>query len=124
VEAYHGEISDVQFYNVVKKTIQSRISSEKDDDSVEDYGQDEAEHRGLTVAPPLEPPSKETLDERIALYFSTIHIAYPFIQQDSFMERYARLRDGTGSEPMELTWLGLLRKQCITRCVRSLTGQT
>lgn len=83
-ERYLGEVSDVQFFNLVKRVLQIQGGSypEQNVDSYEQDGSTEA--GGATPGTAVEIPSPENAKELMGVYFSTIHIAYPFIPETMF----------------------------------------
>ncbi|KAF5587804.1 transcriptional regulatory GAL4 [Fusarium subglutinans] len=52
-------------------------------------------------------PRLENCQEYFETYFSTIHIAYPFIPKSIFMHRFQCLRGGTDDGPVTKAWLSL-----------------
>ncbi|XWX01580.1 hypothetical protein V2A60_009608 [Cordyceps javanica] len=80
-ERYLGEVSDVQFFNLVKRVLQIQGGSypEQDVDSYEQDGGAEACGDPATAGKTVELPSPENAKELMHVYLSTIHIAYPFI---------------------------------------------
>lgn len=101
---YLGEVSDVHFFNLVKGFLQTKdlSSPEQDFDSYEQDGEvwtTNNESNGPTLLPGF----AQTRD-LVKVYFSTIHIAYPFIPQSTFMESLA----GQGGIPKNATDLAIL----------------
>ncbi|KAH7175369.1 fungal-specific transcription factor domain-containing protein [Dactylonectria macrodidyma] len=85
---YLGEVSDIHFFNLVKSFLQTQDLStvEPDFDSYEQDGEvwtASARSNGLVTL-----PSPDKTRELVEVYFSTIHIAYPFIPQSIFMETW------------------------------------
>ncbi|KAF5611543.1 acu-15-like transcriptional activator [Fusarium sp. NRRL 25303] len=105
---YLGEVSDVHFFNLVKGFLQTKDSSnpEQGFDSYEQDGEVSTtnnESNGHTLLPaPVE------TRELVEVYFSTIHIAYPFIPQSPFMANLAR----EGGIPNNATDLAILYVIC------------
>lgn len=81
-ERYLGEVSDVQFFNLVKRMLQIQGGSypEQNVDSYEQDGNTETPGDAITSTP-MEIPSPANAKELMDVYFSTIHIAYPFIPE-------------------------------------------
>ncbi|EGU78122.1 hypothetical protein FOPG_12956 [Fusarium oxysporum f. sp. conglutinans race 2 54008] len=105
---YLGEVSDVHFFNLVKGFLQTKDLSnpEQDFDSYEQDGEvwtTNNESNGPTLLPGL----AQTRD-LVKVYFSTIHIAYPFIPQSTFMESLA----GQGGITKNATDLAILYVIC------------
>ncbi|RKL46987.1 hypothetical protein BFJ72_g2724 [Fusarium proliferatum] len=105
---YLGEVSDVHFFNLVKGFLQTKDSSnpEQGFDSYEQDGEVSTTNNE-SVAHTLLPAPVETR-ELVELYFSTIHIAYPFIPQSPFMANLAR----EGGIPNNATDLAILYAIC------------
>ncbi|KAF4960889.1 hypothetical protein FSARC_10320 [Fusarium sarcochroum] len=107
---YLGEVSDVHFFNLVKGFLQTQDLSnlEQDFDSYEQDGEVSATHTGSN-GPTALPGPVET-KELVKVYFSTIHIAYPFIPQSTFMATWggfqSLVRDG--KTPTNATDLAIL----------------
>ncbi|KAF5579699.1 transcriptional activator acu-15 [Fusarium pseudocircinatum] len=105
---YLGEVSDVHFFNLVKGFLQTKDSSNpvQDFDSYEQDGEvptanNESNGHALLPAP---------VETRalVEVYFSTIHIAYPFIPQSPFMANLTR----EGGIPNNATDLATLYVIC------------
>lgn len=101
---YLGEVSDVHFFNLVKGFLRTNDSSnpEQGFDSYEQDGEVSTTNNE-SIAHTLLPAPVETR-ELVELYFSTIHIAYPFIPQSPFMANLAR----EGGIPNNATDLAIL----------------
>ena len=102
---YHGEVSDVRFYNAVKKVFYDTHSPDQSDQNIESYEQDTdtPSHSPEELPPGL--PAQDATNECLEIYFSTIHLAYPFIPQGSFYETFRRLRKGNSNVAAEVSWL-------------------
>ncbi|VTT74379.1 unnamed protein product [Fusarium fujikuroi] len=105
---YLGEVSDVHFFNLVKGFLQTKDSSnpEQGFDSYEQDGEVSTTNNksnGHTL-----PPAPVDTRELVEVYFSTIHIAYPFIPQSPFMANLAR----EGGIPNNATDLAILYVIC------------
>ncbi|KAK2602912.1 hypothetical protein N8I77_009409 [Diaporthe amygdali] len=106
---YLGEVSDIQFFNLAKRTLGDVGSSpEEVEEVVDSYDQEEAiparqMRYELSVLP--DPVKAE---EYLEAYFTTIHIAYPFVPKASFMRTYRSLRSGGDVDSLSPAWLGLL----------------
>ncbi|KAG4277351.1 hypothetical protein FPRO04_07648 [Fusarium proliferatum] len=105
---YLGEVSDVHFFNLVKGFLRTNDSSnpEQGFDSYEQDGEVSTTNNE-SIAHTLLPAPVETR-ELVELYFSTIHIAYPFIPQSPFMANLAR----EGGIPNNATDLAILYAIC------------
>lgn len=86
---YLGEVSDIRFVHVVKQFLQSQDGTTAVPAGLESYDQGEGaivsdrEACKGVLLPPLEEATPY-----IDAYFSTIHVAYPFIPQSLFIEAY------------------------------------
>ncbi|KLO88098.1 transcriptional activator acu-15 [Fusarium fujikuroi] len=105
---YLGEVSDVHFFNLVKGFLQTKDSSNPEQ-GFDSYEQDGGvsttnnESNGHTLL-----PAPVDTRELVEVYFSTIHIAYPFIPQSPFMANLAR----EGGIPNNATDLAILYVIC------------
>lgn len=89
-ERYLGEVSDVQFFNLVKRVLQTQGGSypEQGVDSYEQNGDTGDCTNTTTAGKYLELPSPETAKGLADVYFSTIHIAYPFVPGSMFTRHF------------------------------------
>lgn len=103
-QRYLGHASDVSFFNSIKRLIRASDETEKlDSYEIEESSvADIASH----VAPDL--PSREMSDRFIQVYFSSIHVAYPFICQQSFLQEYERFWASEQSADVSREWLATL----------------
>jgi hypothetical protein len=109
-QRYLGEASDVRFYHTIREILRDGDQSggvPENDIQSYDQGilhlerQDQHDiHTDL--------PTRELADEYINIYFSTIHIAYPFICKPSFMELYERFWKGDLDITENSSWLPLM----------------
>ncbi|KAM5349222.1 hypothetical protein ACJ41O_005729 [Fusarium nematophilum] len=85
---YLGEVSDVYFFNLVKRFLQTRDLStvEPDFDSYEQEG--EVWTASVRSNGPTAVQIADKARQLVEVYFSTIHVAYPFIPQSIFMETW------------------------------------
>ncbi len=60
-------------------------------------------------------PSTETADEFLDIYFSTVHVAYPFIQKPVFMATYRQIRDSGSTKDVDTSWIALLCRYLLIR---------
>ncbi|TPX15962.1 uncharacterized protein E0L32_000296 [Thyridium curvatum] len=98
-QRYLGEVSDVRFFNLVKTVLQKNLP-ERVDDGIDSYEQDDPVSDGPTPND-MELPSPELADLYLEIYFSTIHIAYPFIPRRAFTESWVKFRDSGASEDID-----------------------
>ncbi len=105
---YLGAVSDVHFVHMVRRKILEHSSSDRVDDAMETYDQEELIPEPSVKDTILNLPSPETAEKYLNVYFATIHIAYPFIPKSTFLQTYQKLRRATGTEEIGLSWLALL----------------
>jgi len=55
-------------------------------------------------------PNKGIADMYLEIYFSTIHIAYPFVNKHQFSQNYNEFWELESTENMPASWLSLLRE--------------
>jgi hypothetical protein len=60
-------------------------------------------------------PKPGVAAEYLEIYFSTINIAYPFLQKAVFLKQYENLRDSTEASGVDNSWLATL-------CMAELSG--
>ena len=107
-QRYLGEVSDVHFFNLVKRLLEPHesLSLEKDFDS---YEQDGEELIANTTTRLIELPDISDAKALSEIYFSTIHIAYPFLNESRFTEIFQKLEksptDYGGIDHIELALL-------------------
>ncbi|CEJ91488.1 hypothetical protein VHEMI07196 [[Torrubiella] hemipterigena] len=86
---YLGEVSDIRFVHVVKQFLQSQDGTTAAPTGLESYDQgDGAIVSDLEACKGVLLPALEEAKPYIDAYFSTIHVAYPFIPQALFIEAY------------------------------------
>lgn len=108
-QRYLGEVSDVQFFNLVKRVLQNQRLVEVTDDGLDSYEQDDPVHKEESISSAsVELPSPELAEEFLDIYFSTIHVAYPFIQREPFLQMYRCLRDPELAKGVDSSWTALL----------------
>ncbi|KJZ78777.1 hypothetical protein HIM_01550 [Hirsutella minnesotensis 3608] len=86
--SYLGEASDVRFFNLVKRVLQVQRGPEGLQREFESYDQGE----NMVSSGLVELPAVETAEGYIDAYFSTIHLAYPFIPRTVFLEDHQKIR--------------------------------
>lgn len=93
-QRYHGEVSDVRFFNMIKGLLDTKSPaiSEQEYDSYEQEG--EAIAGNKIAGQPVSLPSLDGSFKYIEVYFSTIHLAYPFLAESVFIERYYGTQHG------------------------------
>lgn len=87
---YLGEVSDIRFVNYVKQFLQSGTAMPPTDFESYDQGENVAPVNQIAGEAIKLPPLKEAR-QYIDAYFSTIHVAYPFIPESLFLQEYCKL---------------------------------
>ncbi|KIH87472.1 hypothetical protein SPBR_04687 [Sporothrix brasiliensis 5110] len=128
VERYLGEVSDVRFFNLVDRALagprnrSSQVSGHlaavihdvatstgaNDDDALQSYEQDGAATNEDTM---VEFPDADAAGRYLDIYFSTIHVAYPFLPRALFMktyERYVGQDPNSAAADISDTWLATM----------------
>lgn len=105
---YLGEVSDVRFFNLVRRMVLANGTPDANDEGPDSYEQDDPVPQRLLSEVSLELPSVEVAEEYIEIYFTTIHIAYPFIPKSTFWRIYRKLRESTSYDDVDISWLALL----------------
>lgn len=112
---FHGEASDIRFLHAMKSVIcESSTSHEfaqtNNASQAISYEQEEATQESAAGQSQAFLPSKETADRYIDIFFSTIHIAYPFIWRASFVDKYEKFWQFESAATFRGPWLSLLCK--------------
>lgn len=131
-ERYLGEVSDVRFFNLIDRALQekkneagSSCSPEKpgSETALDSYEQDEPSCAAAAAAAvELEQlaaalPARDAAERYLDVYFSTIHMAYPFISRTLFVTTYRRYRaNPAAAVDLDGSWLATL-----CRLTRSLS---
>lgn len=108
-ERFLGEVSDVRFFNLVKHVIQSHLGSVDAKQGIDSYEQD-----GDILSPSVASsriahlPSPDRLATFADAYFSTIHLAFPFINHAPFMRSVAEARDSASTTTPDSTTLAVI----------------
>jgi hypothetical protein len=107
---YLGEVSDVRFFNLVQSVLQEKsLAAAAADGDLDSYEQDDPVRADTaTCDVSVDLPSIETADEFLDIYFSTVHVAYPFIQKPVFMATYRQIRDSGSTKDVDTSWIALL----------------
>lgn len=110
---YLGEVSDISFFNLVRRMVLANGDGNDEggmdnDEGMDSYEQEDPIPQRLLSEVSLELPSPEVAEEYIEIYFTTIHIAYPFIPKSTFIRVYRKLRECSVYEDMDISWLALL----------------
>ena len=121
---YLGEVSDVRFFNLVESVLQEKslasaaavAAAVHADGGMDSYEQDDpvrTDQIAATCGISIDLPSPETADEFLDIYFSTIHVAYPFIQKPVFMATYRRIRESGSMKDVDTSWIAVLCRQTL-----------
>lgn len=108
---YLGEASDVFFFNSVKALLRGDTGKHPKDAGVESY-----EHEALQFSNALEHdaalclPDREQANHWVDVYFSTIHVAYPFLCKPKFMTDYELFWESTSFNQEPCIFRSLLCK--------------
>lgn len=110
-QRYLGEASDVYFFNSVKDLLRHgpRVQPEK----LDSYERDESTLKDLSERFPPHLPSRDEADRCIEIYFSTIHVAYPFICQQEFRREYVKFWEYTSAKDVCTTWFATFCKTAL-----------
>lgn len=110
---YLGEASDIRFFHAVESAFcqQSESGQQEDDPEarVESYEQDGPRQQFLEQSQGPLPP-RASADNFVDIYFSTIHIAYPFVSEPDFRQTYESFWRSDSLEGFRGPWLSLLGK--------------
>ncbi|KAJ9283821.1 transcriptional regulator family: Fungal Specific TF [Paecilomyces variotii] len=107
--SYVGRASDIHFFNTVRDCMREHESAttgeERDNQS---YEQVDMSDDTAAFGRPLQLPSQEEADRYIDIYFSTIHVAYPFLYKAAVLRQYHRLWNGELDGKRDRSWLALI----------------
>lgn len=113
-ERFLGEVSDVRFFNLVKQVIQNQLGSIDANQGVDSYEQDgDVLSPKTTVDRPnrlVKLPKAEQIASFTQVYFSTVHLAFPFIPQTLFMRSIREAETSLDDAPQHCTTLALICK--------------
>ncbi|KAK5309498.1 hypothetical protein LTR70_010230, partial [Exophiala xenobiotica] len=110
---YLGEASEIRFLNSMKLALSGNIGSSQGlppthSEVWESYEQDEVSRHSGYEQEKFSLPPKATADKYLEIYFSTIHIAYPFVCQQTFLEKYEVFWETEAPYKLHGPWLSLL----------------
>lgn len=112
-ERFLGEISDVRFFNLVKQVFLSRLGSDDGKESVDSYELDgDVPSPSVPSSRLTNLPSLGKLKTFSEVYFTTVHLAFPFIPQVPFMKSLEQAMDPIDNTSLANTTLALIRKLC------------
>ncbi|KAF0319970.1 C6 transcription factor [Colletotrichum asianum] len=108
---YVGEVSDIHFFNLVRQTAAPpRDARGATDDAaeVDNYDIDAPTTLEYLQNPISDMPERVLVQSFLGIYFSTIHVAYPFVEEGPFMDKLKELQDGNPTPDLTHSWLSLL----------------
>jgi Fungal specific transcription factor domain len=109
-QRYLGEASELRFYHSVKQVLRDdQISEATQGSNLDGYDQEDNYMAGPNAGRiAANPPSRQLADTYIDIYFSTIHIAYPFVCKPVFIANYEKFWRGGIESGKDLSWVPLL----------------
>lgn len=112
---YLGEASDIRFFRAMKLVLSGNIQYGQQsagvlDGQVDSYEQQDIQPQCATGQNYSLLPTRANADRFVEIYFSTIHIAYPFISQPDFRRTYESFWESGSLEGFREAWLCLLCK--------------
>lgn len=112
-QRYLGEASEVRFLNIIKQALSQNLAAQPSLAPThlevwDTYEQDEISRHSSYEQNPFLLPSKATADKYLQIFFSTIHIAYPFVCQPTFLEKYEEFWETDAPYNFHGPWLSLL----------------
>ncbi|VUC33466.1 unnamed protein product [Clonostachys rosea] len=113
-ERYLGEVSDVRFFNLVKRVLRTQAGPFGLEPGVDSYEQDDAAASASTASSrATQLPEPDDFAELTGVYFSTIHLAYPFIPRSAFLQSYDSAQKlGRSPDSFDTTQMSLLYVIC------------
>ena len=108
-QRYLGEASDIGFYNSMRKAMCSdSIKSTSSSPYMASYDHDEDPEIGPQEHLTNILPGRDTADKYCDIYFSTIHIAYPFVSRKTFQQNCDTFWQPEPLDDLSSSWLSLL----------------
>ncbi|KAI1324312.1 fungal-specific transcription factor domain-containing protein [Xylariaceae sp. FL0255] len=110
-KGYLGETSDVRFVNFVKEIVSPESGGGDSLDPPEDpdnYDPEQLISLRRLPNPLAFMPARSTAVEYLDNYFTTIHIAYPFVERRVFTTNFETLHTSGLDEQLSHSWLSLL----------------
>jgi hypothetical protein len=109
--SYQGNASDVEFLNTIRGFILEQDAADVECESPShSYDQTDQTILVPTFERPIRFPKKKLAIGYLDVYFSTIHIAYPYLHRPTTMVHFTNILKGEANESDECPWLGLLSK--------------
>lgn len=103
-----GEISDIHFLNLLTHLADADGRANDSEGPVNSYDPDEATISYHLGDPAEDIPHKEEVERNLKTYFSTIHLAYPFVHKTVFVKKVERLQKEGPSPDLTHSWFSLL----------------
>ena len=113
---YVGKASEIHFLDTVMDFVsQKKEWPTRDQDAVGHQPDDQTDVFGdFSFEKPLKLPAKEIALDYLDIYFSTIHIAYPFLSKKMVLHYAHRVLGGNLKDAEVRPWLALLSESRIT----------
>ncbi|KAL1961728.1 hypothetical protein VTN77DRAFT_1128 [Rasamsonia byssochlamydoides] len=107
---YVGKASDIHFFNTIRECIrqQEAIDLASEDRGDPCYDQTDIPENPISFGKPLQFPSREEAARYLDIYFSTIHVAYPFLRKSTVLAHFERMWSEEVDEQQDRPWLALL----------------
>lgn len=111
-QRYLGEASDIRFFHVVESSFGKQPGSDQQDGPASQEQVDSYEQEVIRPGSPEQNqgclPPRTVADNLVNIYFSTIHIAYPFISEPDFRATYESFWQSDSLEGFHGPWLSML----------------
>jgi hypothetical protein len=109
---YVGKASNTHFFKTIQNCIQEQGTADifSDDQENQYYDQTDLPSRPTSFGLPLLLPPREEGSRYLEIYFSTIHVAYPFLSQSAVLDHFKRICEGDFDLPRDRPFLALLSK--------------
>lgn len=112
VQRYLGEASDIRFFHAVESSFGRQPPSDQQDGPALQEQVDSYEQERIRPGSPEQNqeclPHRTVADNLVNIYFSTIHIAYPFISEPDFRATYENFWQSDSLEGFRGPWLSML----------------
>jgi hypothetical protein len=109
-QRYLGEVSDVRFFNFITQRVLEHGNSSPGGEALDSYEQDDSMPPTPIRDVSVDMPPREIAESYFDVYFSTIHIAYPFVSRPVITGVYEQVKREGVSEDMDVSTFGVLRK--------------
>lgn len=118
-QRFLGQASDVSFFNAVRRVIRNNQEQQDVLPHLESYEREGADADLIGSEVALILPDHNVSDRLVDVYFSTIHIAYPFICRQQFLRDYRSFREQRPDVHAEISFKPLL---CMSDAAFHFTG--